>query len=65
MFKFTMLDSFGTSLSSRLKETRGLYSASVVIDNIHWLDVDSWPTLGAMDCSVYRVLFRDGSSWKS
>lgn len=65
MFQFTMSDSFGTVLDTRLRESLGTFSPGVVVGNIHWLEVDSWPTLGEMGCSVQRVRFQDGTIWTS
>jgi len=62
-FRFTMVDSFGATLETRFKESTGVFSPGVIIDNIHWLDVNSWPTLGAMSCSVGHVSFQGGSVW--
>lgn len=62
-FRFTMIDNFGATLETRLKQSTGTFSPSVTIDNIHWLDVNSWPTLGQMSCSVDHVSFQDGSFW--
>jgi hypothetical protein len=62
-FNFAMLDSSGAILESRFKESTGAFSPGIVIDNIHWLNVDSWPTLGEMICSVSRVSFQDGTVW--
>jgi hypothetical protein len=57
-FRFTMIDASGAMLETRFKDSTGIFSPGVVIDNIHWLDVDSWPTLGAMSCSVGHVSFK-------
>lgn len=62
-FRFTMIDGSGATLETRLKQSTGTFSPSVTIDNIHWLDVNSWPTLGDMNCSVDHVSFQDGSVW--
>ena len=64
-FNFTMVDSSGAVLETRSKQSTGAFSSAIVIDNIHWLDVDSWPTLGEMSCSVSRVSFQDGVVWYS
>jgi len=65
MFQFTMSDGFGTVLDTRLRESLGSFSPGVVVGNIHWLEVDSWPTLAEMGCSVQRVRFQDGTIWTS
>jgi hypothetical protein len=62
-FKFTMSDSSGAILENRFEHTTGTFSPTIVIDNTHWLNVDSWPTLGEMSCSVSRVSFQDGTVW--
>ena len=62
-FRFTMIDSSGATLETRFKESTGTFSPTVVIDNIHWLDVNSWPTLSEMSCSVGHVSFQDGTVW--
>ena len=62
-FRFTMIDGSGAPLETRFKDTVGTFSPAVVIDNIHWLEVNSWPTLREMSCSVGHVSFQDGSAW--
>jgi hypothetical protein len=62
-FRFAMIDALGTTLETRFKQSTGTYSPAVIIDNIHWLDVNSWPTLREMTCSVGHVSFQDGSAW--
>ena len=62
-FRFAMIDGSGALLETRFKESTGIFSPGVIIDNIHWLDVNSWPTLGAMSCSIGHVSFQNGSVW--
>jgi hypothetical protein len=62
-FTFTMINSLGAVLEKRFKQSTGTYSPAVVIDNIHWLEVNSWPTLSEMSCSVGHVAFQDGTTW--
>jgi hypothetical protein len=62
-FRFTMIDGSGATLETRFKESTGTFSPTVIVDNIHWLDVNSWPTLSEMRCSVGHVSFQDGSVW--
>jgi len=64
-FRFTMIDGFGAVLETRFKQSTGTFSPGVIIDNIHWLDVNSWPTLGEMDCSIDHVSFQDGTFWSA
>jgi hypothetical protein len=64
-FEFAMLDSSGAMLETRFKESTGAFSPAIVIDNTHWLNVNSWPTLGEMICSVSRVVFQDGTAWNA
>lgn len=64
-FQFTMIDISGITIDSHSFKSTGTFAPSVEIDDIHWLDVDSWPTLGEMDCAVKRTLFADGTSWES
>ena len=65
IFEFAMLDSSGAMLETRFKESTGAFSPGSVIDNTHWLNVNSWPTLGEMICSVSRVVFQDGTAWNA
>jgi hypothetical protein len=62
-FLFTMRDVSGDVIDSHRLHSKGTYAPNVEIDNINWLSVDSWPTLGDMDCSIDRVVFSDGSAW--
>jgi hypothetical protein len=62
-FAFTMIDSSGAVLETRFKQSWGTFSSAVVIDNMHWLEVNSWPTLSEMSCSVGHVSFQDGTAW--
>ena len=62
-FRFAMIDGSGATLETRFKESTGTFSPTVIIDNIHWLDVNSWPTLSEMNCSVGHVSFQDGGVW--
>lgn len=64
-FRFTMIDASGATLETRFKESTGTFSPAVIIDNIHWLEVNSWPTLSEMNCSVGRVSFQDGTVWNA
>jgi len=64
-FRFTMIDGSGATLETRFKERSGTFSPAVIIDNIHWLEVNSWPTLSEMSCSVGHVSFQDGTAWDS
>jgi len=62
-FRFTMIDGLGAMLETRFKESKGTFSPTAIIDNIHWLDVNSWPTLSEMNCSIGHVSFQDGTVW--
>jgi hypothetical protein len=48
-----------------VKHRTGAFAPAIVIDNTHWLNVNSWPTLGEMICSVSRVVFQDGTVWNA
>ena len=63
-FGFEMLDSMDAPIDRHELTSTGTYAPNVEIDNITWLVVDSWPTLGVMRCSVRRVQFADGTSWE-
>jgi hypothetical protein len=65
VFLFTMRDTSGEVIDSHTSKSSGSYAPAVSIDNIHWLVVDSWPTLGAMECSIDHVVFSDGTSWSA
>jgi hypothetical protein len=65
VFLFTMHDTAGAVIDSHTLKSSGSYAPAVPIDNIHWLVVDSWPTLGAMDCSIDHVVFTDGTAWSA
>jgi hypothetical protein len=62
-FDFAMIDTSGAVLQHRLLSSTGTYAPGVQIDNISWTQVNDWPTLGTMDCSVYSVRFVNGESW--
>lgn len=63
VFEFTMIDTSGTFIDHHSLISTGTYVPNVEIDNISWLIVDTWPTLGAMDCAIHSVAFTDGTSW--
>ncbi len=63
VFKFVMRDAAGAEIDSHTLQSVGAFGPAVEIDNISWSNVDNWPTLGDMDCSIERVVFQDGSFW--
>jgi hypothetical protein len=64
-FKFTMRDTSGSKIDSNTLQGAGTFAPAVEIDNISWNNVDDWPTLADMDCSIQRVVFQDGSVWNA
>ena len=62
-FKFVMREATGAEIDSHTLQSIGMFAPNVEIDNISWSNVDDWPTLGDMDCSIQRVVFQDGSFW--
>jgi hypothetical protein len=54
---------FGVVLDNRFANATGQFSPGASIKGNHWSDTDTWAGLGAIQCSVGRVLFSDGSSW--
>jgi hypothetical protein len=65
VFKFVMRDAAGAEIDSHTLQSVGMFAPNVEIDNISWNNVDNWPTLGDMDCSIQQVVFQDGSSWNA
>ncbi len=64
LIRFQLEDAFGDVLDSRFGQTSGTFSPGVEIDGNKWSDTDIWAGLGAVRCSVSRVLFEDGSTWR-
>jgi hypothetical protein len=62
-FLFTMRDTAGAVIDSHMLTSTGTFAPGVEIDNIHWLTVDDWPTLGGVDCSIQRVMFKEDPAW--
>lgn len=62
-FRFVMIDASGATIETRFKKSTGTFSPAVIIDNIHWLEVDSWPTLSEMSCAIDHIWFQDGTVW--
>jgi hypothetical protein len=65
VFTFLMRDATGVEIDSHTLQSVGAFAPDVEIDNISWNNVDNWPTLGDMDCSIQQVIFQDGSSWNA
>lgn len=64
LIRFQLENAFGDVLDDRFGESSGTFSPGVEIDGNKWSDTDIWAGLGAVRCSVSRVLFQDGSSWR-
>jgi hypothetical protein len=63
LIRFQLENAFGDVLDSRFGQTSGKFSPDTEIDGNKWSDTDIWASLGAVRCSVSRVLFDDGSTW--
>jgi hypothetical protein len=64
LIRFQLENAFGDILDARFGQTSGHFSPDVEIDGNKWSDTDIWAGLGAVRCSVSRVLFDDGSTWR-
>ena len=64
LIRFQLKDAFGDILDSRFGQTAGKFSPDTEIDENKWSDTDVWAGLGAVRCSVSRVLFDGGSTWR-
>lgn len=64
LIRFQLESAFGDVLDSRFGQSSGTFSPNVEIDGNKWSDTDIWAGLGAVRCSVSRVLFQDGSTWR-
>jgi hypothetical protein len=64
LIRFQLENAFGDILDNRFGQTSGSFSPDVEIDGNKWSDTDIWAGLGAVRCSVSRVLFQDGSTWR-
>lgn len=64
LIRFQLENAFGDVLDDRFGQTSGTFSPNVEIDGNKWSDTDIWAGLGAVRCSVSRVLFQDGSTWR-
>jgi hypothetical protein len=63
LIRFQLSSVFGSVLDNRFANATGQFAAATTIKGNHWSDTDSWPGLGAVQCSISRVLFSDGSVW--
>jgi hypothetical protein len=63
LIRFQLENAFGDVLDNRFGQTSGKFSPETEIDGNKWSDTDIWAGLGAVRCSVSRVLFDDGSTW--
>lgn len=64
LIRFQLESVFGDVLDNRFGQTAGKFSPETEIDGNKWSDTDIWAGLGAVRCSVSRVLFDDGSTWR-
>ena len=64
LIRFQLESVFGDVLDNRFGQTSGKFSPDTEIDGNKWSDTDIWAGLGAVRCSVSRVLFDDGSRWR-
>lgn len=64
LIRFQLENAFGDVLDNRFGQSSGTFSPNVEIDGNKWSDTDIWAGLGAVRCSVSRVLFQDGSTWR-
>jgi hypothetical protein len=64
LIRFQLENAFGDVLDNRVGQTSGTFAPDVEIDGNKWSDTDIWAGLGAVRCSVSRVLFQDGSTWR-
>lgn len=64
LIRFQLESAFGDVLDNRFGQTSGKFSPDTEIDGNKWSDTDIWAGLGAVRCSVSRVLFDDGSTWR-
>jgi hypothetical protein len=64
LIRFQLENAFGDALDNRFGQTSGKFSPDTEIDGNKWSDTDIWAGLGAVRCSVSRVLFDDGSTWR-
>ncbi len=64
LIRFQLENSFGDVLDNQFGQSAGKFSPDVEIDGNKWTNTDIWAGLGAVRCSVSRVLFDDGSTWR-
>lgn len=64
LVRFHLTSVFGDAMGDLYGQSSGQFSAGVVIDGNTWTSTDTWPGLGVVDCSISRVVFADGLTWK-
>jgi hypothetical protein len=64
LIRFQLSNAFGDVLDNRYGESSGQFSPDVEIDGQKWSNEDIWAGLSVVRCSVSRVLFVDGSTWR-
>jgi hypothetical protein len=63
LVRFQMTNAFGVVLDNVFEQATGTFSPDAIIRGNHWSEIDTWPGLSIMQCSVNRVQFSDGSAW--
>lgn len=65
LVEFELQDQFGDVLGRVSTQATGEFSPGISIENQHWDGEDDWPGFSMLVCSVNRILFKDGTIWRS
>jgi hypothetical protein len=64
LIRFQLENAFGDVLGQIFGQSSGQFSSGIEIDGQKWTGTYIWPGLSVIRCSVNRVLFSDGTTWK-